>query len=139
VFEAELLGEGTNGGGSGPIEITSVSVGAREDLKERLIDGSDEPPWRNDSDIATAWFELELNGTGGIEQLKLAPRTDRRYRFNVYVDGSFIGQYTMADADVVELQTFDLPAGTRGSTVRVESDKHRWFKIYVADIVGQRD
>jgi hypothetical protein len=64
------------------------------------------------------------------------PRVDRAYTFNVYVNGGFVAQYTTESNPSLEWQSFELPAGTQGYTVRVESVSHNWFKVHEFELYG---
>ena len=132
VYEVELIGHQTEAPPTLSIIDTNVSV--RIPNKDNLHDNDLATSWNNDGNIANAWFDVILNGSNEITELRLAPRTLRAYTFNVYVDSVFVGQYTTASASSVALQNFALPAGTNGSVVRIESVSHNWFKVHEVEL-----
>jgi len=110
---------------------------ARKNLGSNLNDGDLTTSWNTDGNSTNAWFEIVLALPSEITQLKLAPRTARAYKFNVYVDNGFVGQYTTASTSTVKLQSFALPAGTAGQVIRVEAVNKNWFKVYEVELLGQ--
>lgn len=75
-----------------------------------------------------------LDASRSMSELRLAPRINRAYTFNAYVDNTFIGQYTTKKNPNVTLQTFQLPADTAGSTLCIESASHNWFKVHEVEL-----
>jgi len=132
IYEVELLGQQTTA--PGVVTITDTEVPVRASNKSNLHDNNLTTSWNNDGNMANAWFDVILDGPKEITELRLAPRTQRAYTFNVYVDHIFVGQYTTASASTIALQTFDLPAGTAGSIIRIESVSHIWFKVHEVEL-----
>jgi hypothetical protein len=130
VHEVELMGRTLS-----QLPIVDVEVPVKIAKGGNLFDGELATFWNNDGNMATAWFDVELGGSSVVTHLRLAPRVDRAYTFNVYVDGGFVGQYTTASASTVALQTFALPPGTVGTVVRVEAN-HKWFKVHEIELMG---
>ena len=121
---------------TGRLPITDANVPVNSSRKANLFDNNLVTYWNNDGNIANAWFAVSLEASSEISQLRLAPRIDRAYNFDVYVDDILIGQYTTASTPSVELQTFDLPADTIGKVVRIQCTSHNWFKVHEVEIVG---
>jgi hypothetical protein len=119
------------------LNITGASVPAADARKNNLYDGSLNTYWVNSDGLNShAWFEVSLDGASDIGFIKLATRPDLVYKFNVYVDGSMVGTYTKRTGASVALQTFQLPAGTYGQTVRVECTNQRWFRVQEIELWG---
>ena len=132
IHEVALLGQQTTA--PSIVAIIDTEVPIRTSNKSNLHDSNSTTSWNNDGNMANAWFDVILDGSKKITELRLAPRTQRAYTFNVYVDHIFVGQYTTASASTIALQTFDLPAGTAGSIIRIESVSHSWFKVHEIEL-----
>ena len=137
IHEVELFnGAITPGVCAESLDIVNVTVPAREARKKYLVDDelSDMSFWSNEGDT---WFELSLDDEHKFRCLQIAPRVDREYQFNVYVNDTFVAKFTTKKTDSVALQNFTLPEGAVGSVVRVESVSHNWFKVHEVNLRGE--
>ena len=138
IHEVQLL-SGAKRPAFADLAIAYVRVGAKAFKKDRLIDASLFESWHNDGNLENAWVELRLERPGAIDRINLAPAPNRKYRLNVYVDGSFATQIVTMKAADVAFQSFELPAGTRGSSIRLESANRLWIQFYEIEVEGQAD
>jgi len=120
------------------LPVVDVNVPVRSHGKDRLRDGHPTTFWNTDGDKANSWFEVVLEVPSELTHLRLAPRTNRAYKFRAFVDSAFVGQYTTASSPTVALQTFALPAGTLGTVVRVETVSSRWFRVHEVELLGRK-
>ena len=116
--------------------IVDANVPVKVAKKGNLFDSDLATSWNNNGDMATAWFEVVLDSPSQIEHLRLAPQTNKAYTFNVYVDGVLLGQYMTSSTASVAFQSFELPAGTVGTVVRVESVSHNWFRVHEVELLS---
>lgn len=121
------------------LPISDVEAGVNQNRNTRLVDGDLTTAWNSDGKIANAWFKLSLASRQEVRELRIAPRTDRAYKFNVYVDNTLVGKYTTKRNPTVELQSFAIPAGHFGSIIRIESTSHGWLKIHEVELYGEGD
>jgi hypothetical protein len=54
----------------------------------------------------------------------------------VLVDGRLVGAFRQARSATAAWQTFELPAGTRGKTVRIQCTSDRWFRVHEVALRG---
>jgi surface protein len=93
---------GTEASNFPPIPATVAATGANsarsKSLTDVLPDGRQnlETSWRNEEDIATAWFTLDLGAEHSVYELRIAPRGDANHALpisigNTLADGKVTG------------------------------------------------
>ncbi len=101
-----------------------------------LIDGNLNTRWFNDNRAVNSWFELTLPEPSRIEAIDLAILREADRPFHLFVDGAFVGEYILETQPDVRFQRFQLPAGTEGRVVRVESYAKDHFTVYEVQLIG---
>jgi hypothetical protein len=120
------------------LDILSASVPATAPRKTYLHDGNLNTYWVNSDGLTShAWFDLTLDSAGDIGCIKLATRPDLVYKFKVYVNGIFVGDYTKTTSPTVALQTFTLPVGTYGRYIRIQCTNQKWFRVQEVEVWGE--
>ena len=125
------------GGGCGSeLPIDNVAVPVNPGYAVRLTDDNLSTGWNNDGNPTNNWFEVSLASATNIRCVKLAPRTDRAYQFNVVIDGNFIESFTTASNATPTMQEFPLTTPTIGTTVRIEVLGYNWVKVLEVELWG---
>jgi hypothetical protein len=135
------------------LPVTVATVGAKPQnagrLNDEISDNSQNllTSWNNDGNNATAWFTMDLGSSQRVEELKLAPRSDRAYVMEIYIgsvllNGQVIGPLivtctsTKGSTQLPSILENCLVPETYGRYVTVKRVDGAWFKFFGIEVWG---